>query len=450
MNNLFEVLLILLLTVLNGVFSMSETAIVSVRRARLQQRADAGDPAAKVALELVRQPDRFLSTVQIGITLIGIVAGAFGGASLSEDVGLWLTGLGLAPEAARSVAFFLVVALITYLSLVVGELVPKTLALNNAERIAVRVARPMNLLSRFASPMVWLLALSTNGLLRLMGVKQSGEPPVTEDEINILIGQGVKVGVFAEEEQAIVERVFRTADRRVSQLMTPRREVVFLDVEDSWEENRARIAATPHSAFPVCEGSPDKVIGVIVLKRLWNARDNDSGTIDLRALVEEPMFVLETTHALSMLERFRSAKGRHIAMVVDEYGIIVGLVTLHDVLEGIVGEMPSAEEVRGQDLGAVRRDDGSWLLDGMLAADEMRHLLGIKAEPKDAGNYNTLGGFVMARLGHIPGTGERFEWEGVVFEVLDMDGHRVDRVLATPPNSRGTGPESASHKQPGT
>ncbi|MES2460351.1 MAG: hemolysin family protein [Armatimonadota bacterium] len=438
MGNLFEIILILFLTVLNGVFSMSETAVVSVRRARLQQRAEAGDDAAQAALDLVRQPDRFLSTVQIGITLIGILAGAFGGARLSEDLATWFVGLGISASAAKTLAFVVVVTGITYLSLVIGELVPKTLALNNAENIACRVAKPMNLLSRVASPLVWVLTVSTNGLLRLFGVKQAGEQPVTEDEINILIGQGVTVGAFAEEEREIVERVFRTADRRVSQMMTPRREITFLDVEVPWEENLRKIAGSAHSAFPVCEGGMDTILGVVVLKRIWDAGTSGQ-PIDLRAVAEQPMFVLETTHALAMLQTFKSAQGgryeAHLAFVVDEYGGVVGLVTLHDVLEGIVGEVATAEEVQGQDLSAVQRGDGSWLLDGMLAVDEMRHLLDIKAEPEDAQMYNTLGGFVMARLGHIPKMGEKFEWEGLAFEVMDMDGHRVDKLLVTPPSA---------------
>lgn len=430
MGNIFEILLILVLTVLNGVFAMSETAVVSVRRARLQQRAEAGDERARAALALVQRPERFLSTVQIGITLIGILAGAFGGAGLSEDVAGWLTRLGLTPSVSKTVGFVLVVACITYLSLIVGELVPKTLALNNAEGIAVGIARPMNLLSRFASPLVWLLTISTNGLLRLLGIRQTGEQPVTEDEINILIGQGVKVGAFAEEEQAIVERVFRTADRRVNTLMTPRREIVFLDVEDSWGHNREKIASAAHSAFPVCEGGMDNILGVAALKRIWH-EGADGQPVDLRSLAHKPLYVLETTRTLNMLETFRQSAGRHVALVVDEYGNVVGLLTLHDILEGIVGEVPSSEEAHGQDLAAVQREDGSWLLDGMLPISEMVHLLDLKTTPEDAREYNTLGGFVMMRVGHIPSVGERFDWEGLRFEVMDMDGHRVDRVLVS-------------------
>lgn len=431
MGSFFEIGLILFLTVLNGIFSMSETAIVSVRRARLQQRAEAGDDAAKVALELARQPDRFLSTVQIGITLIGILAGAFGGAGLSRDLATWFVRQGLSSSLSQTLGFALVVAFITYLSLVIGELLPKTLALANAEAISVRIAKPMNMLSRAASPLVWVLSISTKGVLRLFGIRETAEQPVSEDEINILIGQGVTVGAFAEEERNIVERVFRTADRRVSMLMTPRREVLYLDVADEWAENRLKIAVSDFSAFPVCDGGMDNVIGVTELKRIWQAGVKGE-VVDLRAITEKPMYVLETMHALKMLELFRGSEGNHLALVVDEYGNVVGLLTLHDVLEGIVGEVPSAAEVQGQDFSAVQRADGSWLLDGMLAVDEMLHLLGVKEVPEDATSYNTLGGFVMARLGHIPSVGERFVWGNVSYEVVDMDGHRVDRILATP------------------
>lgn len=433
MGNFFEIGLILFLTVLNGVFSMSETAIVSVRRARLQQRAEAGDDAAKVALELARQPDRFLSTVQIGITLIGILAGAFGGVGLSKDLTAWFEKLGVNPSLSHTLGFAVVVAFITYLSLVIGELIPKTLALANAEAISVRIAKPMNLLSKVASPFVWVLSVSTNGILRLFGIRETAEQPVTEDEINILIGQGVTMGAFAEEEREIVERVFRTADRRVSVLMTPRREVIYLDVADEWSENQMKIAVSDYTAFPVCDGGLDNIIGVTVLKRVWQAGIK-GGTIDLRSITEKPMYVLESMHALKMLELFRGSEGTHVALVVDEYGNVVGLLTLHDVLEGIVGEVPSAAEVQEQDFSAVAREDGSWLLDGMLAVEEMLHLLNVKVVPEDMNSYNTLGGFVMARLGHIPSVGEKFDWAGVSFEIVDMDEHRVDRVLATPLN----------------
>ena len=426
MQNALQIIFILVLTVLNGVFSMSETAVVSVRRARLQQRADAGDDRARAALDLVQQPDRFLSTVQIFITLIGILAGAFGGANLSADLSATLTGMGLSAQWAKTLSFVVVVSGITYLSLVVGELVPKALALNNAEGIATRIAKPMQTLSVVTSPLVSILSLSTRGVLRVLGVKQTGEPVVTEDEIKILIGQGTRAGVFAEEEQEIVERVFRLGDRRVNALMTPRREIVFLDAEAPWEENRLKIAGARRSAFPVVAGSLDNIIGVVVLKQIWE-QSAGGQPIDLRAAARRPIYVLETTRALQVLDAFKGAD-QHIALVVDEYGNVVGLLTLHDVLEAVMGDVPMSSDT--QDLPAVQREDGSWLFDGMLTVDDMLRLLEVKVRPEDAADYTTLGGFVMARLGRIPAVGDHFDWEQLRFEVLDMDGHRVDRVLA--------------------
>jgi putative hemolysin len=415
MENIIVIVVIVLLTVLNGVFSMSETAVVSVRRVRLQQRAEAGDDRAQTALELVKKPERFLSTVQIFITLIGIFAGAFGGEGLSQDAASWLRGFGLSESLSKKLGLTLVVSLITYLSLVIGELVPKTLALNNAEGIATRIAKPMNFLSKVTAPIGWLLSVSTRGILWVMGVKPSA--------------QGTKAGVFAEEEQELVEGVFRTADRRVSSLMTPRREVVSLDVEDSWEENRTKIIAAQHAAFPVCEGGMDNLLGIAVIKRMWQITQ-EGKPLDLRALAEKPLYILESTRALKALDTFKGA-GQHIALVVDEYGGVVGLLTLHDLIEAMVGDLPDTGD-GATNSEAVQRADGSWLLDGRLPMDEMVHLLSVRRIPEDSGEYASLGGFVMARLGHIPAVGEEFEWDGIRFEVLDMDGNRVDRVLATP------------------
>jgi putative hemolysin len=426
-GNLIEIGVILLLTVLNGIFSMSETAIISARKARLQQRAVTGDLKAQAALALKEKPDRFLSTVQVGITLIGVLSGAFGGAGLSEKLTLALRGAGLSEKLSQNLGFGLVVVGITYLSLVIGELVPKTLALNNAEGISVRIAKPMSGLSVIASPVVWFLTLSTSAVLRVMGVKPSAESPVTEDEIKILIEQGTQAGVFAEQEQEIVERVFRLADCRAQHLMTPRREIVWLDVEDTWEETRQKVADAPHNEFPVCEGSLDKILGVVSLKSLWEQSAHGK-EFDLRAVMRPPVYVLESLKALHLMEEFKRV-GQNVVLIVDEYGVVGGLVTLHDVLEGIVGEVTDAEEP--EERTAIQREDGSWLLDGTLSADELVRLLNLPPLPADEeGSYETLGGFVMARLGRIPVTTDYFEWNGSRFEVMDMDGHRVDKVLA--------------------
>jgi putative hemolysin len=423
----FEIILIVLLTLLNSVFSMSETAIVSARRTRLQQRVNLGDTRAKTALELAQHPDRFLSTVQIGITLIGILAGAFGGARLSEDLARVLEGMGLSANVSKNVGFGLVVVAITYLSLVIGELVPKRLALNNPEGIASLVAAPMNTLSRLTAPLVSLLTVSSNAVLWLLRVKPSSEPVVTEDEIKILIAQATHAGVFAEEEQEIVERVFRTADRRVQDLMTPRKEIVWLDKEESKETIRQQLLASHRSRFPVGEGSLDQVVGVASLKDLWEAMCTDA-EIPWPQILREPLYIYESTRALEVLDKFRAA-GQHMALVVDEYGVVAGLVTLHDVMEAMVGEVPTVEEP--QDAAVVQREDGSWLLDGMLPKAELMRLLGLRDLP-EAEEYSTLGGFVMERLGRIPAVSDHFEYGGLRFEVMDMDGHRVDKVLVAP------------------
>jgi putative hemolysin len=425
MGNLFEVIIIFALVVLNGVFAMSETAVVSVKRIRLQQRADAGDDRAIAALELVKHPERFLSTVQIGITLIGILAGAFGGAGLSQELATILVQWGVPEKASAGLAFFIVVSVITYLSLVIGELVPKSLALNDAEGVTCRIAKPMQTLSRLVSPLVFILSISTRSLLKLLGIRELSEPPVTEDDIKMLIAQGTSAGVFAEEEQEIVEGVFRTADRRVSSLMTPRREVVYLDLEQSWEANLVRIRETGFTVYPVCSGSLDEFVGMLNIKSLWTIDWGDEP--NLSEMVRKPLFMLESTRALNAIEQFKSA-GAHVAMVVDEYGQVIGLVTLHDIMEAMVGDVPDAQVTF--DPKAVRREDGSWLLDGLLPMEEFREYLQVRAVPDDADEYSTLGGFVMARLGRIPKEGDRFDWEGLSFEVMDMDGNRVDRVLA--------------------
>lgn len=424
-----QLLLLLFLILLNGVFSMSETAIISAKRARLQQRAEAGDDRAKTVLDLIAHPDRFLSTVQIGITLIGVVSGAIGESTLGTPLSNAFIHLGLSKSLAQTIGVSLSLVIITYLSLVLGELVPKTLALNNPENISTRVVGPMRLLSKAATPLVWLLSVSTRGLLRLMGIKPSDEPPVTQDEVKILIDQGTKAGVFDEGEQEIVERLFRAADRRITSVMTPRREIAYLDVEDKWEINAAKIASVPHNAFPICAGGLDDLIGIVTLKSLWWAAEQSQSEINLRELAQEPLYLLENRLALEALEDFRTSS-RTRGLVVDEYGNIVGMITLHDLLEALVGELRT-EDTTAEDISAIQREDGSWLLDGMLPVDEFLHVLGIRDEPEDSRDYATLGGFVMARMDKIPTAGDIFEWSGNRFEVLDMDGHRVDKVLVS-------------------
>ncbi len=424
-----EIAIILLLIFINSLFAMSETAVVSARKARLQTWAEEGDAKAQAALDLANHPTHFLSTTQIGITLVGILAGAFGGATIADQLAVYLGQVLLLAPYARPVSLALVVLLITYFSLVLGELVPKRLALFNPERIASAVAAPMRTLATVAYPIVRLLTLSTELVLRLLGVRQPNEPPVTEEEINVLIGQGARAGVFEDAEPELVRGVFRLGDREVGAIMTPRLDIVWLDLDEPPAENQRRIAESVHSRFPACRGSLDNVAGRVRTKELLVASLN-CAPFDLEKVLLPPVYVPERASALQLLEQFKGS-GIHIALVVDEYGGIQGLVTLNDVMEAIVGELPSHGDLSDRDV--VRRADGSWLLDGMLAVDEFKDLLDLRELPnEERGDYQTLGGFIMMRLGRIPSAGDHFDYGGLRLEVVDMDGRRVDKVLVTP------------------
>ncbi len=423
-----EVLVIVLLIVISGFFAMSEIALISARKARLQEWAKQHNRRAQIALELAATPNRFLATVQIFITLVGILAGAYGGVTIAEKLAEYFARVPALAGVAHPLAVALIVLLITYFTLTLGELVPKRLALARAERIATRVAGPMKALAVVAAPAVWLLSVSTEGVLRLCGVRPSAEPPVTEEEIKILLQQGEEAGVFEEAELAMVERVLRLDRRRVSAVMTPRPDIVWLDAEDPPEEIRRQIVASAYSRFPVSRGSLDAVLGILQAKDFLAQCGEDPAT-ELEGLLRPAVFVPETMPVLQVMETFRQ-EGTHLALVVDEYGSIQGLVTINDVLEAIVGEVASAGEAEEPE--AVQRPDGSWLLDGMLSVDELKDLLDLPTLPgEERGHYQTLGGFVMTQMGRIPQAADAFDWAGWRFEVVDMDGHRVDKVLVS-------------------
>lgn len=421
-----EIFILLLLTLFNGVLAMSEAAFISSRKAKLQQRADDGNVGAKAALELLASPSRLLSTVQVGITLIGIVAGAYGGTTLAGSLAPGIARIPALAPYAQEIAFTIIVLLITYLQLVIGELVPKRLALRSPERIAALMAFPMQVLSTVAKPLVWLLTVSTDWVLRLFGQRGSHEPPVTDEEIQVLMDEGTRAGVFEEAEQETVRSILSLGDRQVDSLMTPRPDIVWLDLEDPIEETRRKILESPHGRFPVAEGSLDKVIGVV------RARDlvvKPNFTVeDLRSLAQPPLFVPDTLTAWQLLEMFKQ-KRTHMALVVDEYGGLQGVVTLHDILEAIVGDLPSNEEAEDEPW-IVRRDDGSYLLDGALPIEEFKELFDIEELPEEE-RYRTVGGLVLAELGRIPSAGESFTFENLKIEVVDMDGNRIDKVLVT-------------------
>ena len=429
MSSTIDFLLILLIVVANGIFVMSELAIVSARKVRLQQLANQGDIKARIALELANAPNQFLASVQIGITLLAILSGAFAESTIARRL---IPLLNLVPWLAPysdALSSVIAILIITYLTLIIGELVPKRLALNYPERIASVVAIPMRMLANIASPVVYLLSASTDLVVRMMGIKPSTEPQVTEEEIRVLIEQGTEAGTFEEAEQDMVERVFRLGDRPVNALMTPRPDIVWLDLEDTAEENRKKMLDSCHSRFPVCQGGLDNVLGIMHVTDLL-ARSLSGQQLDLTVSLRQPVFVPESTRGLKILEVFKQT-GIHLALVVDEYGVIQGLVTLNDIMVEIVGDVPSAGEL--EEPQAVQREDGSWLLDGMLPVDEFFEIFEIDEIPTDhRGSYQTLGGFVITHLGRIPSAADYFEWESLRFEVMDMDGNRVDKVLVTP------------------
>jgi putative hemolysin len=428
-----DVLILLFLITLNGVFAMAEIAIVSSRKVRLQQWADDGHHGAELALQLADNPTRFLSTVQIGITSISIMSGVYGEHAIAGHLEEWLRGIALFAPYASLLSTVLMVLSVTLLSLILGELVPKRLALHNPEKVAAFMARPMHWLSRMTAPLVRMLSGATDAAMRVVGARASTEPSITEEEIRVLMEQGADEGVFERAEQELVENIFRLDERKVASIMTPRKEIAVLDIEDVLEENLARLQDTAFSRFPVIKGNFEHVLGIINAKDILNQL-LEGKAIDLPTLVKAPLYVPSTVSPMQLMEQFKKTRN-HLALVVDEYGELEGLVTMNDVLETIVGDLPT-ESVPEND-EAVEREDGSWLIDGMMALDKFKDLFDIEEElpGEDSGNIHTLGGFVMFQLGRVPMVTDHFEWDGFQFEVVDMDKTRVDKVMLkrTPP-----------------
>lgn len=422
-----ELLLIVLLLILcNAFFALSEMSVVTSRKPRLKQMA-AQHRSARKALELAEHPERFLSTVQVGITSIGIITGMFGGDALGEMIGTWLgANLPLLGQYAETVGKVVAVGLITYLSIVLGELVPKRLALLAPERLATLVALPMHWLSRIATPVVWLLSVSVHGLMRLLRLEDKGDSQVTEEEIRLLVSESHEQGVIDEHERNMMNRVMRLGDRTAESLMTPRTRIVWLDAGASFEENLAEMRATPYSRYPVYRGSDADVAGILEVKSLLDRLDQRAPA--LFSTVREALFVSESTNALKLLEILREEK-QSIALVVDEYGDVTGLVTVNDIMEAVIGRNQSGEGADAIPQITVR-DDGSLLVDGGISVETVRELLGGGALPvQDEYDYNTAAGMVIARFGRIPATGEHFDWAGWRIEVIDLDGPRIDKLL---------------------
>jgi putative hemolysin len=425
----FEMLVLSALIIANGVFSLAEMAVVSASKVRLQQLANQGDAKARVALALAESPNHFLSTIQLAINLSIILTGAWVGAIITTRIAVYIRLIPFLASYSQPLAFAVVVVIITYFSLIIGELLPKRLALNNPEAIAKFIAIPMQRLAAFASPLVYFLSASTDIIVRGLGMTPHLGPQVTEEEIKILIEQGTEAGTFEEAEQDMVERVFRLGDRPVSSFMTPRPDIVWLDLEDSLEENRQKIIESAYSRYPVCQGGLDNVLGIIPVTDLL-ARCFRGEPMDLTVGLRQPVYVPEITRGLKVLELFKQTI-TYMALIVDEYGVIQGLVTLNDIMSEIVGDVP--EEPGEEEPQAVQREDGSWLLDGMLYIDQFYELFHLEEwEIGERGSYQTLGGFVINHLGRIPAVADHFEWRGMRIEVMDMDSNRVDKVLVMP------------------
>ncbi len=422
-----EILFLLALILFNGLFAMSELALATARRARLARLAEDGDKSSAIAIELGEEPTRYLSTVQIGITSIGILSGIVGEAALATPLAAWLQALGIGASISQYAATGLVVVIITYVSIVIGELVPKRLAQFHPEPIARAVARPIRLLSTLTRPFVHLLTLSTDTLLRLMGKSQQAASGVTEEEIHAMLEEGSEAGIIERQEHEMVRNVFRLDERLLGSLMIPRADIVYLDVGLPVEENLKLVLASEHFRFPVCRGGMDEVIGIINTKQLLTLA-LDKRPIDLAAQAKTDVFVPESLTGMELLDHFR-ATGTQMVLVVDEYGEVQGLVTLHDVLESVTGEFTPRNH---EESWAVMREDGSWLLDGMIPIPELKDSLGLKTVPEEEkGSYHTLSGMVMWLLARLPQTGDVATWENWRLEVVDLDGKRIDKILAT-------------------
>ena len=438
-----EIALLFALILLNGLFAMSEIALVTARKARLQKLVDEGDGAAAAAVKLGEDPTRFLSTIQIGITSIGVLNGIVGEAALAAPLAVWLAGVGVPADYSQLAATALVVGLITYFSIVVGELVPKRIGQSNPELLARFVARPINWLAIATKPFVVLLSISTRALLRLLGIRQGNANAVTEEEIHAMLEEGTSAGVIESHEHTMVRNVFRLDDRQIGSLMVPRSDVVVLDLEESFEVNMARVEASDHARFPVVRGDLNNVAGVVNARK-WLSQAMRGGDRELsHQPLQDALYVPETITGMELLGNFRQSGGQ-MAFVIDEYGEVQGIVTLQDLIEAITGEFRPRDPATSW---AVQRDDGSWLLDGHIPVPELKDRLGLDAVPdEERGRYHTLSGLMMLLTGRLPKEGDRVEWETWRFEIVDMDGRTIDKVLASrlDPNAPESTDEAAA------
>jgi Hemolysins and related proteins containing CBS domains len=429
MSSFAEICVIVLLLFFNGILAMTEIALVSARKARLHQWADEGDKAAKLALSMANAPNDYLSAIQVGITLVGIFAGAFAGATIAEEFAVHLARIPEMAPYAEAVSIAIVVTSITFFSLIFGELVPKRIALIAPERIAQIIAYPLQFLTVVCKPVVAILTASTNFVLRVTGIKESGEPSVTEAEIHLMVEQATQAGVFEEQEQEMVARVLELGDRKVTKYMTPRIQIDWIDVNDSREKILAEIRASIHDRLVVAVETLDEVVGTVEVKEILGLA-LDGKEFDVKELVKDPLYIPESTTVLDLVEKFRQSR-QHLALVLDEYGGVHGLITPDDVLEAVVGDLPEAENALDEPQ-IKERKDGSWLVDAQLSIDEFKRHFGLdEIEGENETEFQTVAGFILFKLEHIPEESEHFEYDGLRIEVVDMDRHRIDKVLVS-------------------
>lgn len=417
-----EILIILFLILLNGVFSMSEIALISARKNRLETAAKKGNNNAKVALDLANSPNKFLSTVQIGITLIGILTGIYSGEKITTDVQTFVSGFAVLKPYADSIGVGIVVVVLTFFSLVLGELLPKRIGLNYPEAIAKGVAVPMKVVSIVTAPFIWLLTISTEGILKLLNIKPTADGKVTEEEIKAIIKESTEHGEVQEIEQDIVERVFHIGDRKIKSLMTHRQSIVYLSYDDSVEELKTKVLEELHSLYPVCKDNMDDVEGVVLLKDLFT--NFEKGNFDLKSITKTPVYLIEHTSAYIALENFKKSKV-HYAFVTDEYGVFQGIITLNDILEALVGDAADFDEDEYQ---LIAREDGSWLVDGLYSLHDFLTYFDMDDLTNDY-EVTTVSGLIMTEMGKIPTQGETLIWNKLELEIIDMDGVKIDKVL---------------------
>jgi putative hemolysin len=422
-----DVMVIVFLLLINGLFAMYEIALVSARRLKLEEEAKAGRRGAQTALALLAEPEKVLSAIQVGITLVGIVSGAYGGMILADDLARFLVQIQIPSTYAKSVSVAVIVGLITYLSLIIGELVPKTIALNHAESIAVALSPPMKVFSEVTYPVVWILSLSTKLMLKLFGISARKEAPVTEEDLKMVLQKGSEHGVIEKEESEMINEIIRFGDKRANALMTPRVDVDWIDITQSEEKIMAKVLASPHPRMLVCEDDIDNIKGVVNVKDVLSYFITHR-RLRLNDIVFDPLYIPEQAKALKVLEMFRSTK-KHFGVVINEYGSVEGIITLHDLTENIMGDLPATYE--SEEPAVFRREDGSYLMDGAMMLEDVEDLLNISffGDEDERPDINTLGGLAMYELNRIPKTGDKFTAAGYSFEVVDMDGNRVDKLL---------------------